>query len=355
MSRQTIFVLASDLGISGPARQLALTLPALPRDRFTIRVGVLGECGSPADELRKAGIVVERFPVRHAIDITPIRKLQKTVRDAKPDVLHAVGPNSVRLSAFLHAPKLIASAATSPGEGITGWLTRRRLRQAHRVLVASEADSQRYRSLGVLVDRLNRVDLAVSAPGFPMSSLAFREALGLPPHARMIFAAGRFDRTASLKDAVWAFDILKYESPDLFLVVFGEGAERTRLEAFGKALGFDDYRVRFAGTRSDLPSLMSLAEVVWITHDRGGRNTALEAMAVCKPVLGWNSPDMAEIVRHGESGLLVPRGDRVGLASKTRAVLEDASLAARMSECGSRIAREHSATRTVEQLVAAYR
>src|SRR5207302_1750129 len=125
-----------------------------------------------------------------------------------------------------------------------------------------------YHKLGVLFERLTRIAPCVSMPRSQLNGEQFRRDLGLPPNARLIFAAGRLESGMAMKSAIWGFDMLRYEAPDLHLVIFGGGPDRAALEDFGRALAFDDIRVHFAGHRSNLPELLSLAEVVWVAQDR---------------------------------------------------------------------------------------
>jgi glycosyltransferase involved in cell wall biosynthesis len=269
-------------------------------------------------------------------------------------VVHAWGPFAVRTSR-LTGPRVVAAAAADPGGGLGGWLTARQLRRAERVVAASWAEAERYRRLGVIAERLTRIAPAVVAPGPPPDPAAFRRELGIPPLARLIFAGGRLEPAAGLKDAIWAFDILRYDHPDLFLVLFGDGPARASLEEFGRALAFDDFRVRFAGPRPNLPAVLGLAEVVWVTPERGGADLALEAMAAGRPVVGWKTADLGELIEEGETGFLAPRGDRAHLAAKTRLLLDDAAARQRIGETGrARVLDRFPVARMVEQFTRVY-
>jgi len=202
---------------------------------------------------------------------------------------------------------------------------------------------------------LTRVAPGVRPPGPPPDPGAFRRGLGIPPHARLLFADGRLEPAAGLKDAIWAFDILRYDNPDLFLVVFGDGPDRVALEEFGRALAFDDFRIRFAGERADLPAALALADVVWVTHERGGADLALEAMAAARPVVGWKTPNLGELIEEGETGFLVPRADRAQLAAKTLVLLGDAAARGRVGGTARERVRERFPVgRMVEQFARVY-
>jgi spore coat protein SA len=66
----------------------------------------------------------------------------------------------------------------------------------------------------------------------------------------------------------------------------------------------------------------------------------VEAMACGVPVVATRSGGITEIVREGESGLLVERGDSKALAAALLRVLSEDHLACKMGEAGARRARE---------------
>ena len=358
-----VFFLVDGPGPSGAARQLGLLAAALPPDRFRVEVGVLAAADAPiAQTLRTTGLRVHALPLRHLIDVGGWRRVRQTVAAARPAVIHAWGPAAVRISRLLtqsaadggNSPRLVASSAAIRG-GVLGWLTARQLRRADRVVASTRAEAERYRQLGVPSDRLSWIHPAVAAAPPPPDPMAFRRDLGLPPHARLIVALGGGDSLAGLKAAIWAFDMLRYEAPDLHLVIVGAGPHRTPLEEFGRAVAFDDFRVTFAAPRPDLPAVLGLAEVVWVTHGRGGVNVSLEAMAAGRPVVAWRTPELSELIEDGESGFLVSPSERPQIAAKTHALLADSALGTRVGAAAkARAACVFSVERIVRQFAPLY-
>ncbi len=83
---------------------------------------------------------------------------------------------------------------------------------------------------------------------------------------------------------------------------------------------------------------------------------AAEAQACAAPVIATTAGALPEVVRDGESGLLVPPGDPVALAGAIRLLLEDRALAARLGAAAARrIEAEFTWTRTAERTVKLYR
>ena len=326
-----IFYLATDLGPNAGAKLLALLPPALPSDRFVV--------------------VTTNHSMSSNFDARGYWELIKSIEDFRPDVLHAIGPVAARFTNPLFAPriglrrrpKLVVSHNDQPAFGAFGWLSRRANHSADAIVAQTETQANRYRDQGISPDRIRTIPHAVVTVDNIPDGGAFRQSLHSPQSAPLVMAVGRFDAIADLKTAVWAFDVVKHVVPDLNLVLIGDGPERERLERLGRAIGFDDYRVRFAGFRSDVPGLLSLAEVVWITHLHGGVNVALEAMAAGKPIVALKSPELAEIIEDNVTGRLVAPGNIVQLAAVTNELLANPEMAKQIGAAGRARAMSHFA------------
>jgi glycosyltransferase involved in cell wall biosynthesis len=79
-----------------------------------------------------------------------------------------------------------------------------------------------------------------------------------------------------------------------------------------------------------------------------------EAMASGLPVVAAKSGGIPEIVRHGQTGLLVPRGDPEALAEAIGLLLDDPGRGVRMGQAGRERAASFTWEKTVEQLLAAF-
>jgi glycosyltransferase involved in cell wall biosynthesis len=98
------------------------------------------------------------------------------------------------------------------------------------------------------------------------------------------------------------------EVPELGLVVVGDGPERPRLERRARELGVQD-RVYFAGRRpkKEALSLMAACDLFVLNSAYEGLpHVVLEAMALGLPVVATAAGGTPEVVRDGETGLLVP-------------------------------------------------
>ncbi len=125
--------------------------------------------------------------------------------------------------------------------------------------------------------------------------------------------------------------------------------------------GLED-SVTFLGYRDDAVELMSGCDAVLIPSivDESGLGregfplTALEAMAVGTPVVGYDHGGLPELV--GDCGVLVPPGDRAGLRDAILEVVGDEGLRSRLASCGpERVATRFALPRFVEEMKERYR
>lgn len=105
--------------------------------------------------------------------------------------------------------------------------------------------------------------------------------------------------------------------PDLQYVVVGSGSDLERHMRLAADLGISDH-VRFRGATDDatLRECYRECDVFVLPSDGEGFGIVyLEAMAHAKPVIAANSRAVPEVVKHGETGLLVDYGNVEQLAN----------------------------------------
>jgi len=184
---------------------------------------------------------------------------------------------------------------------------------------------------------------------------AAREELHLPPGAQLIVSDGRPERGYGPRDAIIVFDMLRYEFKKLHLAILRPGAGAAALERLARSLAFDDYRLHFLSCMAARRTAIQRAEAMVATRPHGGLSDALEGMAGGKPVVGWRTADIAEIVEDRATGLLGSPGDHAALAVALRSLLVNPTYARRLGEAGRARAQERfSQSRMIEQFARLY-
>jgi glycosyltransferase involved in cell wall biosynthesis len=123
------------------------------------------------------------------------------------------------------------------------------------------------------------------------------------------------------------------EIPELGLVVVGDGPERPRLERIAQELGVSG-RVYFAGQRSkrETLSLMAACDLFVLNSTYEGLpHTVLEAMALGLPVIATVVGGTPEVVRDGETGVLV-HSENKALEEALRTLVTDEKARQRLGE-----------------------
>jgi len=123
--------------------------------------------------------------------------------------------------------------------------------------------------------------------------------------------------------------------------------------AFAKELGVAD-RVEFAGTSRNIASQYRCADAFLLPtpYDAFGL-VVLEAMASGLPVIVSREAGAAELITHGENGLILDRNDE--LPHLMQQLLDDPALAKKLSQRGREVAEAHSWDQVASQTMSIYR
>lgn len=153
-----------------------------------------------------------------------------------------------------------------------------------------------------------------------------------------------------------AAGILSRRGTPFRLRLVGDGPLRPEYQELCRRLGITA-QVEFLGYRNDVPELLAQTDIAVLTSLKEGLpRAALEAMAMGLPVVATRVPGTREVVRHGETGLVVEVGDTEGLAAALGRLIDDPALRARLGEQGHRVAlEEFDERRVVDALRELYR
>jgi len=166
----------------------------------------------------------------------------------------------------------------------------------------------------------------------------FKQAL-CPNGEKVIVHVSNFRPVKNAQQVVEIFHRLRDDLPVKLLLV-GDGPDRVPAERKARDLGvYDD--VRFLGKQDPVEEILSIADVFLMPS---GSETfglaALEAMACDVPVVASNVGGLPELVKDGESGFLCELDDIDAFTNRTRALLTDEDLHARMAEASRQRAED---------------
>lgn len=336
----------------------------------------------PAHEEPQPGVRVERVPVAGSLCYSLVApsfpyRLLRAVRRVRPSLVLAHMPNLSAYSCLLpglgaplalhwHADvawpedKRLARLLYHGYAPVEDWLVRRArlvVATSQRYLdgsavLARHRDKCRVVPLGVRSERLHRPDAdAVAA--------VRKRWLGPRADGRMlVVSAGRFSHYKGFGHLVRALR----DVPDARLVMVGDGETRSAVEEVVRREGLAD-RVALAGRLPDeqMHALMAAADVFClpsVERSEAFGVVLLEAMALGTCCVSTDIPGSAPgwVVRHGETGLVVPPADETALAAALNRLAGDAPLRQRYAQAGMRRFEDRFRLEsTLEPMLAVYR
>lgn len=348
----------------GAEKQLTLLASGLPVGEFDVHVAVLTHTGPLEAELRAAGVPVTVIGKRWKLDPSAYWRLRRLMKELKPDIVHTwlFAANSYGRQAAMSAgvKHIVAGErCVDPWKG--GWqlaIDRVLARSTERIVTNSTGVKEFYASRGIPAEKFTIIPNGIGpfAPQKRTSREDMLAELQLPPDARLIGAIGRLWPQKRVKDLIWAMDLLKSARDDAHLLVVGDGPERWRLERYRDQNQIAD-RVHFLGERSDVPRIVEQLDCLWLASEYEGQSNAImEAMSAGVPVIATEIPGNRDLVIPGETGYLVPVGDRAAFTRQTHALLDDRELARRLGDAARRrMLAEFTLERMIERHVALYR
>ena len=361
-----IVFLHSSAGRYGADRQLLALAAGLDRARFT-PVAVLPERGELAEPLEDADVevVVSDLAVLRRAELGPrgawrflrpdVRQLEALARERGTALVHSntsVIASGAPLARALGVPHVQHVRELYPRVPLAWPLWRKRLLGSDRLLCVSQAVAAQFP---------NRERVAVVHDGLAEAPkrgdrAEARAALGIGDERFAVAVLGRVSDWKGQDVLARALAEPPLESIGAVGLIAGApwpGAERpaAELDRLRGELGLGD-RLRVLGFRPDLDALLGAVDAVAVPSTRPDPfpNAALEAAAAGVPVVAAAHGGLPEMLRDGDTGLLVTPGDPAALAAALRGLADDP---ARARGIGDAAASDVAARFTAERMLAA--
>jgi glycosyltransferase involved in cell wall biosynthesis len=221
----------------------------------------------------------------------------------------------------------------------------RNVARAHRVVVPSRYSAQ----VAAKHYRIPSARLTVVPEGLklgPWRAIREERARTQSPSPTLLSVARQYPRkdTATL---IRAMARLEGQWPQLHLRVLGGGPELSRLRRLVQELGLEP-RVTLEGPVPDATIREAFREAqifVLPSKQEGFGIVFLEAMAAGLPVIAARAGATPEVVRDGETGILVPPGDPDALAQAIQHLLETPNKRRAMARAGIQRSAQYEPSR----------
>jgi glycosyltransferase involved in cell wall biosynthesis len=307
--------------------------------------------------VRAAGFRAHVLPVAGALDVGASVALARLLRREGVDIVHTHGHLAVNVVGRV-AGRLAGAAVVSHmhienafragrGRRLQVALDNATARLCFAIVAVSDTTRSELVRQGYPAERLVTVHNGVE-PAVEVEPVRLAEGPTVVEVARLARVKGQQTLLEAIVD-VGASAILVGRDLEQ------GGAYEAELRARAERLGVDG-RVVFAGYRDDVSALLAGCDVFCLpSRSEGLPLVVLEAMAHGKPVVATAVGGTPELVRDGETGLLVPPGDASALAAALRSLIADPERAARMGAAGRRrVLDEFGAAAMVERILGLY-
>lgn len=241
---------------------------------------------------------------------------------------------------FFRQVRVILTAHGGDLHANMGGLGRRILQWTMREADALAVVSEDMRQIAI---RLGMPEERVVVASMGVDTRAFSPPAATEERGGLLFV-GRLAEKKGVTYLLDAFAKVLPAFPGVRLTIVGDGPLRGTLEAQAQALGLQG-AVSFVGARppAEVPAFFRQAavfvmpSVVAESGDQEGLGlVAAESLATGCPVVAHDLPAIRDLVKDGQTGLMVPPKDTEALASAIRQLLSDPARAASLAASGRR-------------------
>jgi len=349
-----LFLMTDSLQVGGTERQFATLAKSLRNGRFQVSLGCLQRKGPFLHELGE----ISEFPLGGSFLSFQAQRsrlaLARRLRHEHFAIAHSLDFYSNLMlipTARLSGVPVVIGSQRQLGDLLTPWQSRLQglaFRLCDRVVCNSHAAARLLTNQGLAENKVTVIPnglpgsaFAEVPPSLPRSCNVLRIGLIARMNDRVKNHAG-FLRVASQLSR-------KYPTTEFLLV--GDGPLRPELESLATEVGLGSC-VKFLGERRDIAGLLAAMDVsVVFSSSESLSNVALESMAAGVPIVATRVGGNPDIVREGETGLLVTPRDEEGLARALEQLMTCESLRVEMGRRGKNLAMSYF---TVERVTKQY-
>lgn len=323
------------------------------------RVTLVASPGSIlAARAREESVDVVELNLRSELNPVALARLAAIVWSRGVDIVHAHRAHAHSLglltSIVTHRAFVVSRRVSFRPKDNLGSRLKYRSRAVTRIVAVSAAIKDVLIDYGVDADRVDVIYSGTDPARYrgDLDGAAIRSELGIPADAPLVGKIANFYHSWKGHDTfLRAASIVAAHDPRARFLLVGHNTDGEKMRAMVRDLGPEE-RVTLAGYRSDVPEIIAALDVS-VNSARAGEGLSgavRESLAVGRPVVATDVGGNRELVRDGETGVLVPTEDHGALADAIVRLLEDPTLAAELAGAGALYVRENL---TVERMVEA--
>jgi len=355
-------------GISGSENHLLTLLPRLAERDLEVVVILMVEPGNPVTEfsqvLEKSGIRIFRVIIGFHISLPAFLKIKGIIKEEMPDIVHTHlihGDFYGTLAARQVGIKIIITSKHNDDNfrrmRLIRYLNRYFNRRAEKVIVISSA----LEHFCIEFEHVDPGKIEVIRYGLDDFSSKLgvrdlREKLGYQPEGILFGIIARLTDQKGHIYLLKAFKKVNAKYPRAKLLIVGSGELSVKLEEMVSELNLNN-QVKFTGRREDTADIYHALDVfvhpsIW----EGFGLVFLEAMSFSLPIVATRVSAIPEVVKDGETGILVSPKNITDLAEAMVWMIENPARRVKMGRLGkNRVDRVFPVDKMVDKIIAIYK
>lgn len=297
-------------------------------------------------------------PVHPLKDVLALRKLEKILREQKPDIVHThsgkagilgrLAANRARVPVIIHTihGPSFGKFQNAPANFVFREAEKYAGRFTTHFVVVADAMKNQYLAAGIgTPEQYTKIFSGFVLEPFLAAGndMELRKKLGIAPDD---FVIGKIARLFKLKGHDDLFAIapeLVRQNPKLKFLLIGDGPWRGRLENLARSLGIETHFI-FTGLvpPDEVPKYTGIMDALIHLSLREGLPRALpQALAAAKPVVAYDCDGAGEACFDGQTGFLIQSGDFTALKKRVLQLANDPLLCKTMGRTGQQFVREN--------------
>jgi L-malate glycosyltransferase len=318
-------------GDGGTEKYVLNLISALGKERC---VFVYSENGPFLGKFKELGIPTYQVTMSGPFDLKAAMKIKKICKQEGVRYIHAqfLRENYIALLSRIFGSKvkvIWTYHVNVPMPALFRFLNRFMIRLNHRVISVANFIKMELLQKGIPEDKITVIYNGISEPKVEHIDRVNRI-------EKVISVVGRLSEEKGHKFLFQSLAKLKDNHPQLKwkLNIVGDGPLKEELNSLADSLNLQA-NINFQGFVNNMNTVYINSDLIVLpSENEAFPFVAIEALAYEKPVISTNVGGLPEIIRHNETGILVPYGDENAMADNILRVIEDEDFAKKIAKCG---------------------
>ena len=321
----------TDRNIGGAGRWLLYYLKYHNRDKFEVKVVLPHDSLLlPAVEELDVPVIAMEEMEDKSFDKKAMKALVKVFRQEKPDIVHTHASMTARMAARVALVPQIFNTKHCM-ESAPGPLPKKIIRRgvnatfSDKIIAVSRAVRRSMVRGGTHPEQIAVVYNGIERIPIPTAEekAALLASFGGKEGEKAVGMVARLEEVKDHETFLEGAKKVLENRKDVRCYVIGDGSLREELERRVAELGISE-NVTFTGFLKDVEKIEAALDIAVITSKAEALCLSiLESMIAGIPAVGTDSGGVAEVIKHGENGFLIPIGDSDALANCLEELLVD--------------------------------